>query len=149
MYQHEEISSLWWTNCEAKYIHLSIPHICHFFYTGKIFGKWNLHRNLHSKLPIYTVNCQFTQWIANLHSKLTIFRVKSVKIYTGQKYFTRIYPWDPWQIWGMGNSCKVRESKQPFWNVSFSDININQGTEEQTHHLPSSVNERIWWHPEQ
>ena len=32
-----------------------------FFYTGKIFGEENLHRNLHSKLPIYTVNCQFTQ----------------------------------------------------------------------------------------
>ena len=32
---------------------------------------------------------------------MPIFRVKSVKIYTGQKKFTRIYPWDPWQIWGM------------------------------------------------
>ena len=38
-----------------------IPDICHFFYTGKIFGEENLHRNLHSKLPVYTVNCQFTQ----------------------------------------------------------------------------------------
>ena len=36
-----------------------------FFYTGKIFGQENLHRNLHSKLPI--------------------FRVESVKIYTGHK----------------------------------------------------------------
>ena len=32
---------------------------------------------------------------------MPIFRVKSVNIYTGQKKFTRIYPWDPWQIWGM------------------------------------------------
>ena len=32
---------------------------------------------------------------------MPIFRVKSVKIYTGQKKFTREYPWDPWQIWGM------------------------------------------------
>ena len=32
---------------------------------------------------------------------MPIFRVKSVKIYTGQKKFTRIYPWDPWQISGM------------------------------------------------
>ena len=32
---------------------------------------------------------------------MPIFRVKSVKIYTGQKKSTRIYPWDPWQIWGM------------------------------------------------
>ena len=51
---------------------LTIPHICKFFYTGKIFGEENLHRNLHSKLPI--------------------FRVKSVKIYTGQKKFTRAPP---------------------------------------------------------
>ena len=32
---------------------------------------------------------------------MPIFCVKSVKIYTGQKKFTRIYPWDPWQIRGM------------------------------------------------
>ena len=32
---------------------------------------------------------------------MPIFRIKSVKVYTGQKKFTRIYPWDPWQIWGM------------------------------------------------
>ena len=59
-----------------------IPNICHFFYTGKIFGELNLHRNLHSKLPIYTVNCQF-------------FRVKSEKNYTGQKRFTRAAPVAP------------------------------------------------------
>ena len=38
---------------------------------------------------------------------MPIFRVKSVKIYTGQKKFTRIYPWDPWQIWGMDNGSVV------------------------------------------
>ena len=48
---------------------------------------------------IYTEKRQF--FALNL-SKMPIFRVKSVKIYTGQKKFTRIYPWDPWQIWGMG-----------------------------------------------
>ena len=32
---------------------------------------------------------------------MPIFCVKSVKIYTGQKKFTRIYPWDPRQIRGM------------------------------------------------
>ena len=32
---------------------------------------------------------------------MPIFRVKSVKIYTGQKKFTRTCPWRPWQIWGM------------------------------------------------
>ena len=38
---------------------------------------------------------------------MPIFRVKSVKNYTGQKKFTRVYPWDPWQIWGMQVVCKV------------------------------------------
>ena len=32
---------------------------------------------------------------------MPIFRVRSVKIYTGQKKFTRVYPWEPLQIWGM------------------------------------------------
>ena len=35
---------------------------------------------------------------------MPIFCVKSVKIYTGQKKFTWIYPWDPWQISGMVSS---------------------------------------------
>ena len=38
---------------------------------------------------------------------MPIFCVKSVKFYTGQKKFTRIYPWDPWQIWGMCQHLKV------------------------------------------
>ena len=32
---------------------------------------------------------------------MPIFRVKSAKIYTSQKKFTRVYPWLLWQIWGM------------------------------------------------
>ena len=36
-----------------------------------------------------------------IHSKLPIFRVKSVKIYTGQKKFTRTCSWGSWQISGM------------------------------------------------
>ena len=35
---------------------------------------------------------KFAQEIANLHSKLPIFRVKSEKIYTGQKKITRAPP---------------------------------------------------------
>ena len=35
-----------------------------------------------------------------IHSKLPIFRVKSVKIYTGQKKFTWEFSWLSWQIWG-------------------------------------------------
>ena len=33
---------------------------------------------------------------------MPIFCVKSVKIYIGQKKFTWVYPWRPWQISGMG-----------------------------------------------
>ena len=36
-----------------------------------------------------------------IHRKLPIFRVKSVKIYSGQKKFTREFSWLSWQIWGM------------------------------------------------
>ena len=43
---------------------------------------------------------------------MPIFRVKSVKIYTGQKKFTRTCPWRPWQIWGMvGSPCSWRLAK--------------------------------------
>ena len=35
---------------------------------------------------------------------MPIFCVESVKIYTGQKKFTRIYAGDPWQISGMVSS---------------------------------------------
>ena len=38
---------------------------------------------------------------------MPIFRVKSVKIYTGQKKFTRVFPWRPWQISGM-TGCSIQ-----------------------------------------
>ena len=41
------------------------------------------------------------RYYGKIHSKLPIFRVKSVKIYTGQKKFTRTLSVRPWQIWGM------------------------------------------------
>ena len=43
----------------------------------------------------------FLRYYGKIHSKLTIFRVKSVKIYTGQKKFTRTCSWGLWQISGM------------------------------------------------
>ena len=39
---------------------------------------------------------------------MPIFRVKSVKMYTGQKKFTRTCPWRPWQISGMLNLLAFR-----------------------------------------
>ena len=43
----------------------------------------------------------FLRYYGKIHSKLPIFRVKSVKIYTGQKKFTREFSWLSWQISGM------------------------------------------------
>ena len=43
----------------------------------------------------------FLRYYGKIHSKLPIFRVKSVKIYTGQKKFTWIYSWRSWQISGV------------------------------------------------
>ena len=40
-----------------------------------------------------------------LHSKLQIFRIKSLKIYTGQKNLHGRRPWRPWQISGMCLQC--------------------------------------------
>ena len=39
---------------------------------------------------------------------MPIFCVKSVKIYTGQKFFTQVYSWLSWQIWGMDVSVCVK-----------------------------------------
>ena len=46
---------------------------------------------------------------------MPIFRVKSVKIYTGQKKFIRIYSWRSWQIWGMTIIIqnKISDRKNP------------------------------------
>ena len=70
------------------YFVVIIPDICHFFYTGKIFGEKNLHQNLHSKLPTYTLNCQF-------------FALNLKKFTPAKKNLHRRRPWRPWQIWGM------------------------------------------------
>ena len=57
---------------------------------------------------------------------MPIFRVKSVKIYTGQKKFTRIYSWRSWQIWGMtfaeqetGQESTIQKNFSTFWVYFF------------------------------
>ena len=64
---------------------------------------------------------------------MPIFCVKSVKIYTGQKKFTWVYSWDPWQIWGMGDvwhgwqSCDTLRSQFLFL-FCFSKLKTFQKT---------------------
>ena len=64
---------------------LFIPHICHFFYTSKIFGEKYLHR----KTPIFRVksvkNANFC--VKSVKKKTPIFCVKLVKINNGQILF--------------------------------------------------------------
>ena len=70
-----------------------IPHICHFFtrskfLENKIYTEKRVNYNkIHRKLPI------FLRYYGKIHSDLPIFCVKSVKIYTGQKKFTREFLW--------------------------------------------------------
>ena len=65
-----------------------IPNICQFFLHEQNF--WGIKFTLKKR-----VNYD------KIQSKLPNFRIKSVKVYTGQKKFTRIYSWGSWQIWGM------------------------------------------------
>ena len=58
---------------------ISIPHICHFFTQAKF---------LENK-----INTEKRVNYDKLHSKLPIFRVKSVKIYTGQFFLTQTCLW--------------------------------------------------------
>ena len=61
----------------------------------------------------------FLRYYGKIHSKLPIFRVKSVKIYTGQKKFTREFSWLSWQIWGMYWSWTVFDFCNFWWSFSW------------------------------
>ena len=70
-----------------------IPDICHFFTRAK-FLENKIYTEKTRKLRQNTQKiANFLRYDGKIHSKLPIFRVKSVKIYTGQKKFTRISSW--------------------------------------------------------
>ena len=73
-------------NASNKYEnHQSIPHICHFFTQAK-FLENKIYTKKTRKLRQNTQKiANFLRYYGKIHSKLPIFRVKSVKIYTGQK----------------------------------------------------------------
>ena len=85
--------------CSKYFVNGHIPHICHFFTQAKFLEnkiyteKCVNYDKLHSKLPILGVNYD------KLHSKLPIFHVKSVKIYTGQFFFTVCGGVDKYEVW--------------------------------------------------
>ena len=78
---------------EAKGEHILIPDICHFFTRAK-FLENKIYTRKTRKLRQNTQKiANFLRYYGKIHNKLPIFRVKSVKIYTGQKKFTQIYLW--------------------------------------------------------
>ena len=90
-----------------------IPHICHFFTRAK-FLENKIYTKKTRKLRQNTQKiANFLRYYGKIHSKLPIFRVKSVKIYTGQKKFTRTCSWGSWQISGMSTSCSPHEPLPP------------------------------------
>ena len=63
-----------------------IPHICHFFLHEQNFWRIKFTPKKMRKLRQNTQKiANFLCYYGKIHSKLPIFRVKSVKIYTGQK----------------------------------------------------------------
>ena len=77
----------------------NIPHICHFFYTDRIFENQILHPKKRLKAPK-------TLKMSLKKSNICIFFTQSGKIYTWQKFFTQTCLWCLWQIWGMHQIAK-------------------------------------------
>ena len=77
-----------------------IPHICHFFYTDRIFENQILHPKKRLKSPK-------TLKMSLKKSYICIFFTHSGKIYTWQKIFTQTCLWCLWQIKGMIKSIGV------------------------------------------
>ena len=69
---------------------------------------------------------------------MPIFRVKSVKIYTGQKKFTRIYPWDPWQISGMAMKLPFDASNDDDHHHEQQYDNVDDDDGDENNNLPAS-----------
>ena len=92
-----------------------IPHICHFFYTDRIFENQILHPKKRLKAPK-------TLKMSLKNSNIWIFFTQSGKIYTWQKIFTQTCLWCLWQIWGMSspNWIEYSCSRWRAWETSMA-----------------------------
>ena len=92
---------LWWTSPWGQWEEWHTWYLSFFlheqnFWRVKFTPKKRVNYDkIQRKLPI------FLRYLGKIHSKLPIVCLKSVKIYTSQKNFTRIYSWRSWEIWGM------------------------------------------------
>ena len=99
---NSSINSLTWSLRKQRCLHEKnrhkhngpIPHICHFFYTGRIFENQILHPKKRLKAPK-------TLKMSLKKSNICIFFTQSGKVYTWQKIFTQTCLWCLWQIKGM------------------------------------------------
>ena len=94
-----------------------------FFFTQAKFLENKIYTEKTGKLRQNTQKiANFLCYYGKIHSKLPIFRVKSVKIYTGQKKFTRASLVGSWQIWGMITStfCILSKLLLPSWDLGLS-----------------------------
>ena len=93
-----------------------MPDICHFFTRAK-FLENKIYTEKTSKLRQNTQKiANFLRYYGKIHSKLPIFRVKSLKIYTGQKIYTGI-PVAP-----VTNIRYARKTKRDFHNITYMYI---------------------------
>ncbi len=67
------------------WLHVNIPHICHFFYTGRIFESQFFTPKNYEKHPKITTNCPKKY-------KICSFPVQSGKFYTREVFFTQALP---------------------------------------------------------
>merc|ERR1719350_2437524 len=86
---------------EQKYVGMNSYLIFVIFFTRTKFLENKIYTKKTRKLRQNTQKiANFLRYYGKIHSKLPIFCIKSVKIYTGQKKFTRIYSWlrDKYQV---------------------------------------------------
>ena len=96
-----------WASCRGGHCRRLISYlIIVIFFTLTQFLENKIYTQKTRKLRQNTQKiANFLRYDGKIHSKLPIFSVKSVKIYTGQKKFTRACSWRSWQISGMIPPC--------------------------------------------
>ena len=99
---NSSINSLTWSLRKQRCLHEKnrhkhngpIPHICHFFYTGRIFENQILHPKKRLKAPK-------TLKMSLKKSNICIFSLNLEKFTPDRNFLHRHCLWCLWQIWGM------------------------------------------------
>ena len=100
---------LWMKNTFTLPCFASIPHICHFFYTGRIFENQILHPKKRLKAPK-------TLKMSLKKSNICIFSLNLEKFTPDRKFLHRHRLWCLWQIWGM--VCVAENAESALFTLS-------------------------------